>query len=294
MSTPSSPASSSNPAQAASSISIADAFAYCRAHPLDGVDLERFLGIFNSGPACIVDARDHGLLGIIMDRLQVSDGAKPFEWIGGPAAKIAPEIAAILLHRIVETARSLGLPAVDVTLHGHWARSRDPLLAAGARPRYVDAEMTRPEGAFSVPAPLPAGWHWEQVVPDHERAYYDLLVRSLGPMPGVYIPPEAEALASMRTTADGTRVLLDEVGRARVLVRCKIARRYIHLLARCPEMKGRGLGTLALNEAARLLGPGPLHLSVVKQNHVAHDFYLRNGFTATEEIETWQLPVSAA
>jgi GNAT superfamily N-acetyltransferase len=131
-------------------------------------------------------------------------------------------------------------------------------------------------------------------VPEHEAAYYDLLRRGLGPMPGVYIPPEAEAIASMRTTADGTRVLLDDGDRARALVRCKIEKRYIHLLARCPEMQGRGLGALCLDEAARLLGPGPLHLSVVKQNRVAHDFYLRNGFAPTEEVETWQVRVPAA
>ncbi len=293
MSTPSSPASSSSPPRGASSASIEDAFAYCRAHPIEGVDLDRFLGIFTSGPACIVDARDHGLLGIVMDRLQVADGAKPFEWIGGPAEKIAPEVAPLLLRRIVDTAHALGLPAVDVTLQGHWAAVREQLAAAGARPRYVDVEMTRPGEALSTPTPLSRGWRWAAVVPDHEAAYYDLLVRSLGPMPGVYIPPEAEAIASMRTTADGTRVLLDDAGCARALVRCKIAKRYIHLLARCPEMRGRGLGALALDEAARLLGPGPLHLTVVKQNRVAHDFYLRNGFAATEEIETWQLPITA-
>lgn len=284
-------------AAGASSITIDKAFAYCRAHPLDGVDLDRLLGIFTSGPASIVDARDHGLLGIIMDRLQVGDGAKPFEWIGGTADGIAPDLAPVLLGRIAAAGRALGLPAIDITLQGHWAKARAQLAAAGAAPRYVDVEMTRPPidlPAGDWPPRLPAGWHWEQAVPDHEMAYYDLLQRSLGPMPGVYIPPEAEAIASMRTTADGTRVLLDETGRARALVRCKMDKRYIHLLARCPEMKGGGLGSLALDEAQRLLGPGPLHLTVVKQNRVAHEFYLRNGFAPTEEVETWQLPVTAA
>lgn len=111
-------------------------------------------------------------------------------------------------------------------------------------------------------------------------------------MPGIYIPPEAEAIGSMRTTAEGTRVLLDAAGAARALVRCKIEKRYIHLLARCPELKGRGLGTLALDEATRMLDPGPLHLTVVKQNRVAHDFYLRNGFVPTEEVETWQIRIA--
>jgi len=273
----------------ASPITIEEAFAYCRAHPVDGVDLERFLGIFVSGPNCILDARDHGLLGIVMARLIINDGAKPFEWIGGAAEKIVPEIVPELLRRLTAIARKLGAPAIDMTLHGHWSDVRGQLSQLGAVPRYVDVEMTRPEGAFRASTPLAAGWRWVPAVPDYERAYYDLLLRSLGPMPGVYIPPQAEAIASMRTTADGSRVLLDEAGRARVLVRCKVEKRYIHLLARCPEMKGGGLGALALGEAQRLLGPGPLHLSVVKQNRIAHEFYLRNGFQETAEVETWQL-----
>lgn len=286
MSTPSSPGSS-----ASAAITIAEAFAYCRTHPVEGVDLERFLGIFVSTPACIVDAREYGLLGIVMDRLATSDGAKPFEWIGGPTSRISPAVAPALIEQVMATARGLALTAIDLTLHGHWATARAELTAAGAEARYVDVEMTRPEGARRVAMPLPAGWRWEPVVPAREAAYYDLLRRSLGPMPGVYIPPEAEAIASMRTTADGTRVLLDQTSRARAVLRCKLEKRYIHLLARCPEMKGRGLGALCLDEAARLMGPGPLHLSVVKQNRVAHAFYLRNGFVPTGEVETWQLRI---
>lgn len=288
MSTPSSPGSSAS----APLISIAEAFAYCREHPIEGVDLDRFLGIFTSGPNCILDARDHGLLGIVMDRLLISDGAKPFEWIGGAAKAIAPDIVPELLRRLRVVATRLGAPAIDLTLTGPWRNVRAQLAEFGAEPRYLDVEMTRPEGDFGAPAQLPVGWHWAFATPDHEPEYYDLLVRSLGPMPGVYLPPREDAIASMRTTADGCRILMDTDGRARALVRCRIEKRYIHLLARCPEMKGRGLGRLALDEACLLLGPGPLHLTVVKQNRRAHEFYLRNGFTPTEEVETWQLPMN--
>lgn len=283
---------SSPESSASASTSIEEAFAYCRAHPLEGVDLQRFLGIFVSGSDCILDARDHGLLGIVMDRLLISDGAKLFEWIGGTAARIAPEAVPDLLRRLTAIARKVGAPAIDMTLHRHWLNVREELRACGAVPRYVDVEMTRPDRDMREPAPLPQGWRWVPAAPDHESAYYDLLLRSLGPMPGIYMPPEAEAIASMRTTADGSRVLLDETDRARALVRCKIEKRYIHLLARCPEMRGRGLGALALDEAERLLGPGPLHLSVVKQNRRAHDFYRRSGFQETEEIETWQMRIA--
>jgi hypothetical protein len=40
-----------------------------------------------------------------------------------------------------------------------------------------------------------------------------------------------------------------------------------------------------------MLGPGPLHLTVVKQNAHAHGFYMHMGFAPTEEIETWRLTI---
>ena len=76
----------------AASITIAEAFAYCRAHPVEHVDLERFLGIFTTDARRIIDARDVGLLGIIMDRLTIQDGAKPFEWIGAEIESIGADI----------------------------------------------------------------------------------------------------------------------------------------------------------------------------------------------------------
>jgi ribosomal protein S18 acetylase RimI-like enzyme len=95
----------------------------------------------------------------------------------------------------------------------------------------------------------------------------------------------------MRTTADGTKLLLDEAGEARAMVCCKLTRRYLHLIACAPEMRGRGLGRLALDEVRRMLGPGPLHLSVVKQNEHAHGFYLHMGFIETEQVETWRMKI---
>jgi GNAT superfamily N-acetyltransferase len=95
----------------------------------------------------------------------------------------------------------------------------------------------------------------------------------------------------MRTTADGTKLLLDEKGVAQAVVRCKLADRYLHLIACAPDMQGRGLGRLALDETRRMLGPGPLHLTVVKQNAHAHGFYLHMGFAPTEEVETWRVPI---
>lgn len=275
------------------SITIEEAFAYCRAHPVDGIDLERFLGIFTTDAHRIVDARDLGLVGIIMDRLTIVDGAKPFEWIGGEIEKIDARIFPVVFERLQRTARTLRIPAVDITLSGHWSNVCDLLAREGVHPQFVDIELIHADCDWGPDRSLPAGWRWVLASPDHEQAYVALLNRGMGPMPGVYVPPEAEALASMRTTADGTKLLLDERGEAQAMVRCKLAKRYLHLIACAPEMRGRGLGRLALDEVRRMLGPGPLHLTVVKQNAHAHGFYLHMGFAPTEEVETWRMRIAS-
>ena len=137
-----------------------------------------------------------------------------------------------------------------MTLSGHWSSVRDLLAQAGAHPQYVDIELTHADCAWGPDRPLPAGWRWAFVTPDLEPAYVSLLNRSMGPMPGVYVPPEAEAIASMRTTADGTRLLLDEKGEARAMIRCKLSKRYLHLISSAPEMRGRGLGRLGAGRDA--------------------------------------------
>jgi len=284
--------SSAESSASAPSITIEEAFAYCRAHPVDGIDLERFLGIFATDAHRIVDAREFGLLGIIMDRLTIIDGAKPFEWIGGETLKIDDRMFPIVFERLRRTARNLGIPAIDITLSGHWSNVRDLLAREGVHPQFVDIELSHADCDWGPDRALPEGWRWVFVSPDREQAYVALLNRSMGPMPGVYVPPDAEAVASMRTTGDGTRLLLDDRDEARAMVRCKLAKRYLHLIACVPEAKGRGLGRLALDEVRRMLGPGPLHLTVVKQNEHAHGFYLHMGFTPTEEVETWRVPIA--
>jgi GNAT superfamily N-acetyltransferase len=285
--------SASAPLERAPSITIDEAFAYCRAHPVAGIDLERFLGIFTTDAYRIVDARDVGLVGIIMDRLTIVDGAKPFEWIGGEIQKIDAKTFPAVIERLRRTARELGIPAIDLTLSGHWSNVRDLLTREGAHPQFVDIELTHPDCDWGPDRPLPAGWRWVLVTPDREQAYVALLNRSMGPMPGIYVPPEAEAIASMRTTADGTKLLLDATGEARAMIRCKLSRRYLHLISAAPEMQGRGLGRLGLDEVRRMLGPGPLHLTVVQQNENAHDFYRHVGFAPTEEVETWRLRIAS-
>jgi hypothetical protein len=275
-----------------SAITIEEAFDYGRKHPVEHVDLERFLGIYTTDARSIVDLRDHGLVGAILDRLAIMDGAKPFEWVGAEVDRIEPPVFPIVIERLRGVARDLGIPAVDIPLSGPWSGVRHLMVGQGLHPQFVDVEMTHADCAWGPDRPLPAGWRWVLVTPEHEAAYISLLNRGMGPMPGVYVPPEAEALVSMRTMADGTKLLLDTEGEAQAMIRCKLAKRYLHLVCCAPEKKDRGLGRLALDEVRRMLGPGPLHLTVVKQNERAHGFYLHMGFAPTEEVETWRLPIA--
>ena len=135
-------------AHKAPSITIGEAFAYCRAHPVEHIDLERFLGIFTTDADRIVDARDIGLLGIIMDRLMIVDGAKPFEWIGGEIGRIDETTFPIVFARVREAARRLGIPAVDISLNGHWSNVCDLLAREGVHPQFVDVEMTHADCAW--------------------------------------------------------------------------------------------------------------------------------------------------
>lgn len=272
-------------------ITVTEAFDYCRKNPIDGVELDRFLGIFASGAHCIVDARAFGLLGIVMDRLFIADGAKPFEWIGAEVEAVDATVFPAVLERLRRVAKTLHGPAIDVTLGNRWSKVRDLLARAGARPQFIDFEMTHADCAWGADRPAPAGWYWVPATAEREQAYLTLLNRGMGQMPGVYVPEHEEALASMLTTADGTRLLLDDEGKAQALVRCKLERRYLHLICCAPEMQGRGLGRLALDEVRRMLGPGPLHLCVVQQNEHAHGFYVHMGFVETEQVETWRLPI---
>src|SRR5262245_25482233 len=126
---------------APSAITIEEAFAWCRAHPVAHVDLERFLGIFTTDARSIIEASDHGLIGLIMDRLTIQDGAKPFEWIGATVDKVDPRTFPILIERLRGAARLFAIPAVDVTLSGHWASVREELAREGAYPKFVDIEL---------------------------------------------------------------------------------------------------------------------------------------------------------
>ena len=232
------------------------------------VDLERFLGIFTTDAHRIVDARDLGLLGIIMDRLTITDGAKPFEWIGGRDRE----------DRHARSSRSCSNAC---------AARRAALRNPGDRHHAERplGERARPAGARRRPSAI------RRYRADPRRlrlgsgpsaaarlALGAGVARSRGrPISRCSIAAWARCRASTcrrrprrwprcapRPTAPSCCWMTD--GEAQAMVRCKLAKRYLHLIACAPEMKGRGLGRLALDEVRRMLGPGPLHLTVVKQN----------------------------
>src|SRR5262245_35896499 len=100
-----------------SPITIEEAFDYGRKHPVEHVDLERFLGIYTTDARSLIDLRDHGMVGAILDRLSFADGAKPFEWVGAEVDRIEVPVFPVVIERLRRVARDLGIPAVDIPLN---------------------------------------------------------------------------------------------------------------------------------------------------------------------------------
>jgi ribosomal protein S18 acetylase RimI-like enzyme len=270
---------------------IGELLEFCRKHPVEKVDFERFLKRLANVPQALVDLRGRGWLGIILNRAIDPAGAAPFEWIGAKSPRLAPRLAGRALREIVSRARTLELRGVHILLTPAWAGALDALRTAGASPLYHDWDMSHADAGWGEDAPLPSGWRWVHYREEFGPDYVALLRRSFGRLPGFYMPEEEEVLRGVRETVDGVRVLVDGQGHMVALVRCRIERRYIHAIARDPACRGRNLGRMAMDEARRVLGPGPIALSTVKENRPAVALYTRLGFRTDSELATWSLPV---
>jgi ribosomal protein S18 acetylase RimI-like enzyme len=273
---------------------IAELLNFCRRFPVAKIDAERFIRHLSSVPQSLVDLRSKGWLGVILDRATDMSGAAPFEWVGADAERLTAEIAAAAVDEIVIRARGLRLPSVHILITPAWFGFEGMLEKAGATLLYHDLDMTHSDGGWGVDAPVPKGWKWTPVVPDLESQYIDVMRRSFGGLVGLYMPSPEDMIAGLRDPAVSASVLVDESGRVCAVTRCRRERRYIHAIARDPGFARQGLGQMALDEARRILGSGPIHLSVVKENQPAIRLYARLGFVVESELSTWSLPISKA
>lgn len=264
---------------------------YCWQHPIPDVDVDRFLRHLSTLPDALVDLREHGLLGVILDRAKNADGARPFEWIGASIKQINPALCRLACQEMFKKARALDITMLDLPVVALWQPVLPELRALGARESYIDWEMEHPDGDWGEDAPVSDGWRWKHVTPDLDETYVRLLRRAFSGIPGLYLMSDAEMGRALDESRDGARLLFDEAGEARALVRCRIAKRYIHAIARDPNLRGQQLGRLAMDEARRILGKGGLRLTVVAQNKTAVDLYRRLGFVIVEENATITLPV---
>ena len=114
-----------------------------------------------------------------------------------------PDYAAALTGEVrgvrIGVPRAFVSDGVDPQVRRAFDAALEALRGAGAS--FVDIELTHADCNWGPDHALPQGWRWVLASPDHEPAYLALLNCSMGPMPGVYVPPDTEALASMRTTA---------------------------------------------------------------------------------------------
>ena len=268
----------------AGSSALEPLIAYCRQHPAPDVDLERFLRHLSSGLSAIVDRRDAGVVGVILDRARSPSGAAQFHVVGSAASAIDAATAEAVLYQALAAGRKLGLAALDLAIDAFWAQHRPLQEAMGMRLAYCDLSMRSSDGAWGPDAELPERCAWHDLTPDRIDDYLRLQKAAFAGTDGIYAPEPAEqrrvlttGKVAVRILSDGTRIL--------AALRYRAEDAFLYSLVRDPAAKGRGLGRLMLDEARRRLPGRALHLDVVSSNRPALELYRRHGFEIVRELD---------
>ena len=266
---------------------------YCREHPAPDVDLERFLRHLSSGLPAIVDRRDAGVVGVILDRARSPGGAAQFHVVGCAAAAIGAATAEAVLSQAFAAGRELGLAALDLAVDAFWAPHRPLLEAMVMRLAYCDLSMRCGDVAWGPDADLPEGLAWRDLAPDRIDDYLRLQEAAFAGIDGIYAPELAEQRRVLAAGKVAVRVLTDG---ARILaaLRYRAEDAFLYSLVRDPAAKGRGFGRLMLDEARRRLPGRALTLDVVSSNRPALDLYRRHGFETVREQDVLTKILGAA
>lgn len=250
---------------------IEDIFAFCEAHPVAHISPRWFVAQLSSGLPAIVDRRDMGIVGLLLDHGIPTAGALHYEIIGGTLdAKNSLDFFSSLL---MEAGR-LGFREMEIRFPEKMADMVVPfLLRRGGALAYKEGRLHCPmlQGKNRI---LPEGWYWKNVGATNIGEYEDLRRVSFQGIPGIVLVPFA-GLDFLRSHK--TRFLFAPDGLAGAL---RLNRRsgLIAALMRHPRYRARGVGSLLLDEAARLLGKKEAKLDVVDCNLAALRLYREYGF----------------
>jgi ribosomal protein S18 acetylase RimI-like enzyme len=259
--------------------------AFVTAHAASDIDVSLARAILSQR------VRDHGAIFDVLDGeerialaalLERHDGSELVLLGMVPERLDRQAVIALLAHA---EARAAAVGAIDVPLLPD-RRGWEPVLRARRwREAYRILTMSRDA---QLPSPraraLPQGWRWtmldESRVGEHRRLMHALFM----PLPGAYIPTLDELMGRARDTA----ILVGD-GRERAFasVRVDVNRTgYVDAIGRAPELRGQGIGDLAILRAMTLLRMRKaerVELEVVAGNAPAIALYRRHDFMIARE-----------
>jgi ribosomal protein S18 acetylase RimI-like enzyme len=279
--------------------STRELLAFCTAHPaadLDPAVVRALLTHLAPSPAHVLDLAIAGqrvMVASVVDTVDNADRSALVALLGcsddpaRAAAALAPALT--LAEDLVRTGnRSL----VDVPLPVRLARHAPVLFARGYRPAYREQLMARPARRPEDQAPVAAGDRWTDGHAGDAEALHALAHAAFAGAPGWQGTDVDAARTQLRDASIPPRLLWRGgllAGYVRVSVDDGIGT--IHVIARRPEQRGRGVGRLLLLEAVRQLhvrGARELRLEVAAANRAAIALYQAHGFAVTGEQVTYR------
>lgn len=265
---------------------IDDVLDFCDQYPCPGVNHRFFFEALSSGEKSLIDLRNGGIVGLILDRVYSATGAQPLEIIG-QAQDLDAITAGTFLDRAKDRAASAGIPYLELAaLPTHWGKQTKILKSLGGKIGYTEYEMTcpafRPRGAE-----LPRDWTWVDFSLKFLSDYVSLHHAAYKEIPGSYLAEETAIVPHL--TEAGHRIRLLYNGSSAVgLVRASSLNGSITKLARHPAYERQGIGNILMDEAARLVGNRALIL-LVDKNKKGFALAKKYGFFIKSYLDVYRM-----
>lgn len=261
---------------------------FCAEHPVQDTDAARCLERLNSGPQAIIDWRERGLVGVLLDAVLGDNGVIPFEIVGLTNNRLTPQLVSDVLAELAMRAVKLGAKSNELAITTIWQPYRALIERVGYQHSYSDYDMVCHNSNWGADRPLPPGAVWYDAWPDWVHSYTEVLKTGFADVPGAFVPPVDEVIRYLQQSNICARILIKN-GKGIGLLRYTKHNNYINAVVRAGDVKGQGVGQLIMDEARRHLtidtdNDMPMTLSVVDTNTAAIKLYHRCNFHLERDV----------
>ena len=252
---------------------IEDIFAFCEEHRIKGIGARWLVAEMSSGLPAIIDMRDQGIVGLILNGGLPTSGAVPFEIIGG---KLNEENALPFYRNLMAKAAALDIEWLDVSSCSDVSHLSEQFVAVqeGCL-NYTEIEMVCEKLESQEAAPLPENWRWEDLSRERAPQYEALRRAAFQGIPGVVLGAGTASYESLSNLKMRLLVTPHEIAGS---IRFDPASGFIWSILRHPHYRGQGVGVILMEELARLYRGAKASLCVIDRNFPALKLYRRYGF----------------